>query len=217
MFPQVILGTPTDDTPLEPLKKSKKKKSKGKGIHPHYHTDAVVALSWNTQARSLLASGSADQTIKLWDLNSPAKALRSFHAHKDKVAALQWNPASPTVLLSGGFDATVSVFDTRSPDQSSTFKLKSDVECLAWDPFAPERFMVSSEDGLVTCYDARNTKGSIFKVHAHDGPVSALDLSPVIKGCMITGSADKTVKVWNLEGNAPACVVSRDLGTVWSL
>jgi len=57
----------------------------------------------------MLASASADKSVKLWDL-AQTKCLRSFSHHSNKVQTIAWNPAETTALLSGSFDKTVKVF-----------------------------------------------------------------------------------------------------------
>ncbi len=64
-------------------------------------------------------------------------------------------------------------------------------------------------------FDARNASGnSLFTLQAHDSAVSALDINQSIPGCMITGSGDKTVKVWSIEDHKPKCLLSKDLNAV---
>lgn len=235
LFPTALLGRPDKTkahvpTPLGTGKK-KKKKQKPRGIDPEHHVDAVLSLSWNRTHRNLLASASADKTVKLWDLSrelvdgSAGGAIRSFEVHKDKVQAVQWNAMDPSVLLTGSYDRTVRTFDSRAPDVGVGSLLGADVEAVRWDPWQPQCFYVSLENGLVVNFDARmlsNDPTAVaptrFTLAAHDGAASALDVNPHIRGCILTGGTDKLVKVWNvneLEGGEKrdvSLVTSRDLG-----
>jgi len=86
---------------------------------------------------------------------------------------------------------------------------------------------VSLESGIVLNFDVRALPSTLdtpspsrFTLAAHDGPASALDVNPHLKGCIVTGGADKLVKVWNIQDNEDtgkrnvSLVTSRDLGVV---
>ncbi|KAG1737750.1 transductin family protein/WD-40 repeat family protein [Suillus lakei] len=238
MYPDMILGRPDKTAAHVPVPagtgKKKRKKTKHRPSSDAYHVDAVLGLSWNRTHRHMLASASADRTVKLWDLSRPIVdgegAIRSFGVHKDKVQAVQWNEKEPTVLLSGSYDRTVRVFDSRAPDTGVGAVLGADVEALRWDPWETHAFYVSLENGLVLNFDARalptdmkSPSPARFTLSAHDGAVSALDVSPLLRGCICTGGTDKLVKVWNVDqtaGGKPAVsmVASRDMevGKVFS-
>ncbi|RDB25746.1 putative WD repeat-containing protein C17D11.16 [Hypsizygus marmoreus] len=242
MYPNSILGRPDQTKAHVPMPlgtgKKKKKKTKHRAGQKGYHVDAVLGLSWNKVQRNLLASASADRTVKLWDLSrdptingdatedgSGGGAIRSFDIHKDKVQAVQWNEKEPSVLLTGSYDRTVRTFDSRAPDAGVGAILGSDVEALRWDPWETHGFYVSLENGLVLNFDVRTLPSNLenpsparFTLSAHDGAVSSIDVNPHIKGCIVTGGTDKLVKVWNVvdetEGGKRnvSLVTSRDLG-----
>ncbi|RUP04125.1 WD40-repeat-containing domain protein [Jimgerdemannia flammicorona] len=204
MYPDAILGQQNKG-------KEKKKKSKSKKANAEHHTDAVMSLSWNELHRNLLASSSADTTVKLWDLTTLSCA-HSFTHHTSKVQTVIWHPTESTVLLTGSYDRTVAAFDSRAPAAVSQWRVTSDVETLKWDPHHPTHFYVSTEEGIVMYYDGRVTEKAVYILHAHDSAVSTLEVNPCVPGCIVTGSVDKIVKVWDVKDSKPRMVTSRDLG-----
>ncbi|KAK1757620.1 WD40-repeat-containing domain protein [Echria macrotheca] len=221
MYPNAILGQGGN---VEENKKKTKKNKKSKRANDEYHVDAVLSLAANRKHRNLLASASADKTVKLWDLHT-AKCAKSYSYHTDKVCSLAWNPVESTVLLSGSYDRTVAIADMRAPTESPMrVGVESDVENVRWDPHDSNYFFVSTENGIVHYHDARkaskdpSASKAVWTLQAHDESVSSFDLNPVIPGFMATGSTDKTVKLWNIGAEGPSLVVSRDfdVGRVFS-
>ncbi|KAI0879408.1 WD domain-containing protein [Hypoxylon argillaceum] len=220
LYPNAILGQGGN---LQEQDKKKKKK-KSKKANDEYHVDAVLSLAANRKHRNLLASASADKTVKLWDLNT-AKCAKSYSYHTDKVCSLAWHAVESTVLLSGSYDRTVVAADMRAPDaKTPRWGVESDVENVKWDPHDPNFFYVSTENGIIHYFDIRNIPSSpsaskpVWTLQAHDESLSSFDINAHVPGFIATGSTDKTVKLWNIQPSGPAMVVSRnlDIGRIFS-
>ncbi|KAF3913585.1 Doublecoronin [Dactylellina cionopaga] len=223
LFPDAILGGPKPD-PTASKKKKKNKKSKIP-VSTH-HIDSILSLASNRTHRHLLASGSADTTIKLWDLTNLI-AAHSYTHHTDKVSSLSWHPTSTTVLLSGSWDRTIAAVDMRTKDTvSGRWGVESDVEGIKWDPHDPNYFYVSTDSGNLHLHDARTIPSSlsstkpVWTLQAHSSSLTTFDVNPLIPGFIVTGSTDKSVKIWNVENNKPSMVITRefdDVGKVFSV
>jgi periodic tryptophan protein 1 len=182
-----------------------------------------MALSWNPFHKQVIASGSADATVKLWDVTKAGTKnyencnASTFTHHSNKVQAVAWNPKEGTLLASGSFDRTVSILDARSSGSQSnvkSVKIKADCEALAWDPFHSERLTVVTEDGTICCWDVRKfeTLKPLWSFTASEfGGVNDLCYNPQVPGLMVTCSIDKHVSLWDTHVNQ-----GETKGKVWS-
>lgn len=223
MYPTAVLGQSSQtaaETPSDLINKKKKRK-KSKKANSAYHVDSILSLAANRQHSNLLASASADKTVKLWDLNT-CTAAQSYSHHTDKVCALSWHPSQAAVLLSGSYDRTIVAADMRAPESTvPRWGVESDVEQIRWDPHSEHHFYVSTESGVLHCFDARQLPSSpekskaAWRLQAHEKSLSSFSINPAVPGFIATASTDRTVKLWNIPPDltsGPSMVVSRDLG-----
>ncbi|CAG4920807.1 unnamed protein product [Colias eurytheme] len=141
---------------LEPAFKLGKKPNKKKKIQRIGHKDAVLDLSWNRNFTHVMASGSADNTVLLWDLDqgTPHTKLDYF---QDKVQSLVFHPLEAQTLLTGACDGHARVTDCRTPDAHRTWALGPEIERVLWDVHSPFCFAMSNNEGKVAYVDCRQT------------------------------------------------------------
>lgn len=97
----------------------------------HAHSKRISTIAANVNNCNLLATGSKDKTIKLFDLRTK-NSVRSFIGHKQEVCGLKWSP-DLDILASGGNDNKVFLW---SPSNESAMLRIDDhnaaVKALAW-------------------------------------------------------------------------------------
>ncbi|KAF1996423.1 WD40 repeat-like protein [Amniculicola lignicola CBS 123094] len=88
------------------------------------HADAVNCLAFHPDLESLLATGSADKTIAIWDLRNIEKPLHTLESHHDAVMSLQWHPQDTSILASSSYDRRICMWDVskigdeQTPDEA---------------------------------------------------------------------------------------------------
>ena len=78
---------------------------------PRAHSDAVNAIAFHYGFEPILATGSADKTIGLWDMRNLRKKLHSLEIHKDSVVGLEWHPHEKSILASSSYDRRICLWD----------------------------------------------------------------------------------------------------------
>jgi periodic tryptophan protein 1 len=133
-------------------KKTNKKKKKPVGLKTLGHTDAVLSLS--AGRGGVLVSGSADKTVRLWDVNT-LKHISEFNHHSDKVQSVLVHPQETNVVLTASYDRCAAVLDMRTSNAVKKIPIGagSDPEALMW--LSDYEFLVSTESGAIRAFDLR--------------------------------------------------------------
>jgi len=194
---------------IEPAFTLGAKGSKAKKIKRVGHKDAVMSLAWNEEVGHVLASGSVDTTVKIWDLNQK-NVNTTLKYHQDKVQSLGWHPFDCQTLATGCCDKYVRVADCRTQDSHKKWRLTGEIECVKWNHFNPYQVLASTDAGTVHCIDVRQ-ESAVWTLAAHTQGVSSISLSSQCPGCLITVSEDQSMKVWDILNDKPECTMERQL------
>ncbi|KRY83916.1 Periodic tryptophan protein 1 -like protein [Trichinella pseudospiralis] len=172
------------------------------------HEDGVLSLTWNRILSHILASGSADFQIILWDIeNQLGSAVLS--GHSDKVQTIKWHPSESSRLLSGDTSGVVKVWDAReSVCEKEWNEFNAEIERVAWNPWKSENFFVAASDGRLYNMDIRS--GIIDVTMAHNGavlvyldigidPFNGLSVNNKAENYVMTSSARGSLKLWKVD------------------
>ncbi|MHC5765564.1 MAG: protein kinase domain-containing protein [Nostoc sp.] len=171
--------------------------------------------------RGILASGSWDNTIKLWDVNT-GKEIRTLTGHTNWVNSVAFSPDGK-FLASGSADCTIKLWQVHTGIEIQTFTGHSDpVSSVAYSPRTPatnsqDRQLVASGSNDYTIklwqiYTSRN----IYTLTGHSFFVNCIAFSK--NGEIIaSGSGDNTVKLWHVNTGREIRTLTGHSDSVWSV
>ncbi len=155
------------------------------------HENAVQALAY-APASSIVASGGADRTVKLWSLTT-LDLIRTYRGARDFISSLALSPDGK-LIAAASLDGTIRVWSTSSRSQRRRFLgHQGAVNQIA---FAPDSSCLVSagSDGTVRVWDMKRRR-AIRAYTGHQGGVKAAQFSPDGKH-IATAGADGTIRIW---------------------
>ncbi|MFL5319331.1 MAG: protein kinase domain-containing protein [Myxococcaceae bacterium] len=168
--------------------------------------NGVNAVAYSPDGK-LLALGSADKSVHLWDVQR-GEQVRVIGGHGDSVMGVAFSPDSKR-LATVADDHKARVFDVAAGALLAEPVTAEDrLNAVAWSSDG-KTIAIGSEDRNVYLVDAEKlTLRKKFLAHAQ--AVYAVAISPDSK-LLVTASRDQTARVWTLENGeafAPAPVLS---------
>eukprot|EP01087_Luapelamoeba_hula_P018731 TRINITY_DN6085_c0_g2_i2.p1 TRINITY_DN6085_c0_g2~~TRINITY_DN6085_c0_g2_i2.p1 ORF type:complete len:652 (+),score=93.60 TRINITY_DN6085_c0_g2_i2:23-1978(+) len=159
-------------------------------VHTLEHGSAVLCVAFN---ENKIVSGSADETIKVWDFKTK-KCLHTLTGHVYTVKSLQFDDDK---IVSGGGtrDKTIKVWDINTGNCTHTIQgHEGGIFTLQYDA---DKIVSGATDHTIRVWSMRNKKcRAILEGHSHDVYCLQFDQSGrLVSGA---GSGDKTVRVWDL-------------------
>ena len=157
------------------------------------HTGIVTTIAFSPDD-SMLVSGSEDETIHLWDVET-GENIRTFIGHTDIVTSITFSPDGRTIAsASGSKDETIHLWDVESGVNTQKFSARA--QSLAFSPDG--RTLASGEyRGDVYLWDVDTGKRK-QRLRGHRNTVTSVAYS--IDGRVLaSGSRDGTIRLWDAE------------------
>ena len=157
------------------------------------HLSYVNTISISPDGQ-ILVSGSADKTIKIWNL-STGQEIRTLKGHSQPINSLAISPDGQT-LVTGSADKTIKIWNLSNGQEIRTLKGHSNpVNSLSissdW-----QTLVTGSADKTIKVWNL-STGQEIRTLTGNFSYVNTLAISPDGQ-TLASGSADKIIKIWNL-------------------
>ena len=168
-------------------------------ISPHHiatfedHTAGVNSVAFSLVDATLLAAGSRDGTVKLWDVVTQ-QDIATLEGHMSGVNSVVFSSDGVT-LATGSWDGTVKLWDVTTQQDIATLKVYT--EGITSVAFSSDEVTLAtgSHDGTVKLWDVETERD--IATFRHTSGVHSVSFSS--DGAILaTGSWDRTVKLWDV-------------------
>lgn len=158
-----------------------------------FHSPAQNQIS--PSLGNIFASGSDDQTVKIWDLNSRQK-IRTLKGHSGWVYDVAISPDARTVVSTSN-DQTIKIWDLSTGAEIRT--LTGHQGLISAVAISPDNRTIASVsyDKTIKIWDL-HTGQAIRTLTGHKSEILAVAISPDGQK-VVSGSADRTIKIWHFK------------------
>ncbi len=176
------------------------------------HNMRVTSVSFSRDGRTL-ASGSRDNTIKLWNIRT-GKEIRTLQGHNSRVSSVSFSRDGKT-LASGSDDKTIKLWNVETGQEIRTFKgHNSRVFSVSFSRDG-KTLASGSDDKTIKLWNVE-TGQEIRTFKGHNSIVYSVSFSRDGK-TLASGSDDKTIKLWNVETGQEIRTFKGHNGSVFSV
>ena len=185
----------------------------------HADWGRVTAVVFSPDGKSLV-SGSWDQVIKLWDVETGQETGKWDVPREDNTVwphSVDFSPDG-TRLASGFQDGTVRLWSVANKNEVAV--LEGHTDRVASVSFSPDGAFLASAGGrrepVVRLWDTA-TQAEVAALRGHRGTVNSVSFSWPDGATLASGSSDNTVRLWDVATRALIDILEDHTGSVQSV
>jgi len=174
------------------------------------HTDSIWSIAFSPDSK-ILASGSSDRTVKLWDCQT-GQCLFTFVGHTGAVISVAFSPDGRTIASCSGH-STIKLWDIESKKHYQHIHEPAGYIIA----FSPNGHLLASANtmGIVKLWDIKT--GECCNTFGRHGQ-AVISIAFSANGeTLASGSKDGTVRLWDMKNGECIKTFLADIGSVWSL
>lgn len=136
------------------------------------HKSAVLDIAWCPHNDNVIASGSEDCTVKIWQIpdggitQTLTQSTVDLVAHQRRVGQLAWHPSALNVLLTAGGDMKILVWNVSTASILTTIDCQHEIISISWN-FNGSRIVTSCKDKMLRVINPRT--GEVIQSGAGHG------------------------------------------------
>lgn len=154
----------------------------------------ISTIAWSPDSK-VVASGSDDKLIRLWDIETGKSFPTPLQGHHNYVYSLAFSPKG-NMLVSGSYDEAVFLWDVRTARLMRSLPAHSDP--VSGVDFVRDGTLVAScsSDGLIRIWDTSTGQCLKTVVHEDNAHVISVRFSPNGK-YVIAATLDSCLRLWD--------------------
>ena len=173
------------------------------------HHSGIRAIAWRT---GRVFTGSYDNTIKVWNLDG-GSCEATLEGHVAWIRSLFCHFHEP-LLFSGSDDGEIKIWRTDNYAQHGSIASVSPGGILAINvDYERAWLLAGTYDSSICVYALPECE----LLHVCSGHRSAVRSLMIFNDCLLSGSYDRTVKLWDLAGDCKCIGSLGTRGSVWAL
>lgn len=173
------------------------------------HTNNVVSISYSPDGNSL-ASGSADNTLKIWNA-STGILERTLTGHSDGIRSIRYRPDG-NYLASASLDNTIRIWNLATGNVDKTFTGTASTNSVAYSPDG--KYVAGGfKDKTIKVWEIAT--GNLQRTYTVVGESNYVAYSP--DGAFLASGSNDRIKIWDTATGNEKHSWQADTGSVHSL